>query len=243
MLKKYVQKKLKSVSLIKTLGIPVQVGAVLARQQQTLDAHRHAYLDECGGTLEKNVQMLQAAKTQHQQSVQRITELNAAAEAQAHGEWEKACAEVAEYNAPRLAQLSVEADVLRAREDVTAFSASLSKYEKYLKEHGRTYNANAQVELSRQLYLVLTLTLTARRRPSTRGKHERCFERARDARTTPVLAGGGVGVLYLKFVKGYKFESILYVTQLRCAQHRAERKAWHVAGVLPLSMAAAWAVY
>jgi hypothetical protein len=25
------------------------------------------------------------------------------------------------------------------------------------------------------------------------------------------------GVLYLKYVKGYKFESIFYVTQLRCA--------------------------
>ena len=35
----------------------------------------------------------------------------------------------------------------------------------------------------------------------------------------------GVGVLYLKYVKGYKFESIFYVTQLRCAEHRAERRA------------------
>jgi hypothetical protein len=53
----------------------------------------------------------------------------------------------------------------------------------------------------------------------------------------------GVGVLYLKYVKGYKFESIFYVTQLRCAEHRAERRAWHVGGVLPLSMAAAWVLY
>jgi len=128
------------------LRVVTQVGAVLAKQQQTLDAHRQAYQDECGGTIDENAQTLQAAKTRHQQAVKRVREANEAAEAEAQGEWERAYAVVAEYNAPRLAQLSVEADVLRAREDVTAFAASLAKYEKYLKEHGRTYNANAQVE-------------------------------------------------------------------------------------------------
>jgi hypothetical protein len=158
-----------------------QVGAVLARQQQMLDAHRQAYQYECGGTLEENAQTLQAAKAQHQQSVQRVRELNAAAEAQAHGEWERAYAAVAEYNAPRLAQLSVEADVLRAQEDVAAFAASLAKYEKYLKEHGRTYNANAQVNPD----LYPHPHISPRRACVAKAKRQRCFEGARDGRTTP----------------------------------------------------------
>jgi hypothetical protein len=123
----------------------VQVGAVFARQQQVLDGHRQAYQEECGGTIEENERRLGEARAEHHRAVHEVEASNAAVEARAHDEWQAACAVVADFNEPRLAQQSVEHDIERAQQDVSVFAASLSKYTKYLKEHGRSYNANAQV--------------------------------------------------------------------------------------------------